>query len=83
MGLSHKRAGEVTDYLTSREIGEGRIVVKAYGEENPVAINRFPDGSDSQVGRSYNRRVTLMVFNVPEKLVVIGVKDVPDEYLQH
>ncbi|MBN2812518.1 MAG: OmpA family protein, partial [Bacteroidales bacterium] len=83
MGLSHKRAAEVADYITNREIGEERITVKAFGEENPVASNRLPDGSDSPVGRSYNRRVTLMMFNVPEKLVVIGVKDVPGEYLQH
>ncbi len=83
LGLSRKRAGEVAGFLTDQDIGEERIAVKAYGEDHPVALNRLPDGSDSPVGRSYNRRVTFMVFNVPEKLVVIGVKDVPGEYLQH
>lgn len=83
LGLSRKRAGEVAGFLTGQDIGEERIAVKAYGEDHPVALNRLPNGSDNPVGRSYNRRVTLMVFNVPEKLVVIGIQDVPGEYLQH
>lgn len=52
-GLSERRAQSVADYLTSNGITTGRLSVKGYGEENPVADNKTAEG------RAHNRRVVL------------------------
>jgi OOP family OmpA-OmpF porin len=51
--LSERRAQSVADYLTSNGISGGRLSVKGYGEENPVADNK------TREGRAHNRRVVL------------------------
>jgi OOP family OmpA-OmpF porin len=51
--LSERRAQSVADYLTSQGISGGRMTVKGYGEDNPVADNRTAEG------RAHNRRVVL------------------------
>jgi OmpA-OmpF porin, OOP family len=51
--LSERRAQAVADYLTSNGISLGRMTVKGYGEENPVASNA------TREGRAHNRRVVL------------------------
>jgi OOP family OmpA-OmpF porin len=51
--LSERRAQAVADYLQSQGISGGRITVKGYGEENPVASNSTAEG------RAHNRRVVL------------------------
>ena len=56
MGLSHRRAEGVADYLANKfNIDRDRIVVQWYGEGNPVATNDTPEG------RSQNRRVVSVV----------------------
>ena len=52
-GLSERRAQAVADYLTSNGVSEHRMVVKGYGQENPVADNKTAEG------RAHNRRVVL------------------------
>ena len=62
--LSEERAHSVSDYLTSHGIASTRITdVIGYGEENPVAPNTNPDGTDNPEGRAKNRRVELHVVN--------------------
>lgn len=58
--LSQARAQSVADYLIAHGIDKSRIVeVKGYGEGQPVAPNKKPDGSDNPEGRAKNRRVEI------------------------
>jgi OOP family OmpA-OmpF porin len=52
-GLSERRAQAVADYLTSNGVGEHRLAVKGFGQDNPVADNKTAEG------RAHNRRVVL------------------------
>ena len=59
-----------------------RISVNAFGELNPVALNKRDDGGDNPQGRTYNRRVGMVMINVPQELVAFGLNDVPKTLLQ-
>ncbi|PIR16404.1 MAG: hypothetical protein COV46_08475 [Deltaproteobacteria bacterium CG11_big_fil_rev_8_21_14_0_20_49_13] len=52
-GLSMKRAMSVKDFLIKNGIQADRIIVKAFGEDNPAESN------SSRSGRSKNRRVEI------------------------
>jgi OOP family OmpA-OmpF porin len=53
LGLSQRRAQAVADYLIAHGANAGNIMVKGYGESEPVADNA------SDAGRAANRRVEL------------------------
>ncbi|MEM1328404.1 MAG: OmpA family protein [Bacteroidota bacterium] len=53
--LSEKRAKAVSDYLKIQGVSGSRLVVKGYGEDQPVADN------DSEMGRQKNRRVEVAI----------------------
>lgn len=57
-GLSERRAGSVTSYLTSQGVISQRIITLGMGEARPVADN----GTDS--GRQANRRVEITMVPV-------------------
>lgn len=60
--LSRERATSVKDWLVKNGgVPPKHISAKGFGEENPVAPNTNPDGSDNVVGRAKNRRVTIIV----------------------
>jgi outer membrane protein OmpA-like peptidoglycan-associated protein len=60
--LSRERATSVKDWLVKNGgVASKHISAKGFGEENPVASNTNPDGSDNIVGRAKNRRVTIIV----------------------
>ena len=60
--LSRERATSVKIWLVKNGgVAPAHIVAKGFGEENPVAPNTNPDGSDNIVGRAKNRRVTIIV----------------------
>ncbi|MFC2089567.1 OmpA family protein [Bacteroidota bacterium] len=61
--LSNNRAESVKEYLVGKGISEDRIQVVAMGEDDPVAINRYEDGSDAPGGRSLNRNVSIRLTN--------------------
>jgi outer membrane protein OmpA-like peptidoglycan-associated protein len=77
LGLSLIRANAVADYLKNCGAPASRISVSAYGEDNPVALNQHPDGSDFPEGRMYNRRVELEMENLPDYWVIIRYDEVP------
>lgn len=54
--LSEKRAGSVADYLATRQIDRGRMLVQGMGLDQPIADN----GTDQ--GRAANRRVELYIL---------------------
>lgn len=79
--LSLSRAGAVEHYLKNKGAPGERISVNAFGEKNPVAVNRNSDGSDNALGRSYNRRVELVFSNAPTELVIIRFQDIPENLI--
>ncbi len=54
--LSQRRAQSVVDWLVGKGISVSRLAAKGYGESQPVAANKNPDGSDNPEGRQLNRR---------------------------
>lgn len=58
--LSERRARTVLAYLRTHAGGKGvRYAAAGRGEQDPVAANTRPDGSDDPDGRRKNRRVTI------------------------
>lgn len=53
--LSLKRVRSCKDYLVSKGVDDGRISIKGYGPDMPVAPN------DTEAGRAKNRRVEMKV----------------------
>jgi len=76
--LSERRAQSVADYLTSRGISEERIRVMASGETEPIAINKYEDGTDSPGGRRLNRHVSLKFENLQDEKIKVAELFVPD-----
>jgi len=54
--LSEDRANSVASYLVANGISTSRLIVKGYGESQPVADN------ETDEGRAQNRRVNLAIF---------------------
>jgi outer membrane protein OmpA-like peptidoglycan-associated protein len=76
--LSEKRAKAVVNLLTSRGIQSNRIKIKAMGQDNYVAINENPDGSDNPDGRQLNRRVDINILNKGNTNIIVEDIYVPD-----
>ena len=53
--LSEERARSVFDFLAAQGIDPGRMVVKGYGPDRPIADNA------TREGRSRNRRVEIVI----------------------
>jgi hypothetical protein len=76
--LSERRAQSVADYLINHGINEERIRVRAAGESEPIAINKYEDGSDSPEGRRLNRHVSLKFENLQDERIRVAELFVPD-----
>lgn len=62
LDLSQRRADNVAAVLEANPaLADFRIVAVGFGERQPVAANRDPDGSDNPDGRALNRRVEIVV----------------------
>ena len=59
---SRARAEAVRDWLVEMGVGEKRIRVIAFGEQNPIEPNALPDGTPNEEGREANRRVDITVM---------------------
>ena len=59
---SQARAEAVRDWLVEMGVGEERIKVIAFGEQNPIEPNALPDGTPNEEGREANRRVDITVM---------------------
>jgi len=76
------RAKNVVDFLKNKVDLSERVSVNACGEKSPIAVNTNANGTDNPDGRSFNRRVALIISNVPRELVVIKISDIPEALLQ-
>lgn len=61
--LSHQRVDQIASYLSMRGVEDQRMETEAKGETDPVALNRYPDGSDAPLGRYLNRQVSIHISN--------------------
>lgn len=59
--LSEQRAAAAASYLATQGIDAARISSVGLGPTVPIAMERNPDGSDSEAGRHENRRVEFVV----------------------
>jgi outer membrane protein OmpA-like peptidoglycan-associated protein len=59
--LSERRAATVKDYLTGHGVQASETTSVGLGSSQPLTEERNPDGSDSAVGRRFNRRVEIVL----------------------
>ncbi|OFX16496.1 MAG: hypothetical protein A2033_10985 [Bacteroidetes bacterium GWA2_31_9] len=76
--LSEKRAKSVVNYLKAKGITSSKIKTVGLGEDQSVAINENPDGTDNPEGRQLNRRVDINILNAGNENVVVENIYVPD-----
>jgi len=76
--LSLLRAESVRNYLVQRGIEAERITVLGVGQDDPVAINKYEDGSDAPEGRLLNRNVSIRIHNLKDQQVRMAEVFVPD-----
>ena len=63
--LSLKRAKSVARWLMDNDVvSESDLIIKGYGESQPVASNTTSDGQDNEAGRAKNRRVNLAIQTI-------------------
>lgn len=77
--LGKNRSAEVVKLLVSKGIGKERLKSTSAGEDNPIAINKFPDGSDSPKGRQFNRRTVPIILQSDNKLIIPEKIIIPDK----
>ncbi len=77
--LGLKRANAVKDYLVKKGVNPKQIVVVSFGEENPIAINRNPDGSWNKEGQRLNRRVEFRILKQGHQTLLIKGMEVPEK----
>ncbi len=76
--LGLKRARAVRDYLVRHGVDPKQLIVTSFGEENPITINRNPDGSWNHEGQRYNRRVEFRIVKQGQQTLLIKGMRVPE-----
>jgi len=77
--LSLKRANSVVNYLSGKGIDKNRFISKGAGEEQSIAINQNPDGTDNPEGRKFNRNVEIRLINYENENINVEEVFVPEE----
>ncbi len=78
--LSLKRANTIKDYIIEKGANENQIVTFAFGEDNPITLNK-KNGKYFESSKKFNRRVEFYVLSQgTPKLKIIQFKNIPDEY---
>jgi len=79
--LTKKRANAIKDYLTNKGVSKKQLIATGYGEQNPVAIDKNPDGSWNYDAMKYNRRIEFKVVKQGASTLLIDSQVyVPQEY---
>ncbi len=76
--LSRNRARSVADYLTTKGIENNRFIAKGVGEQENIAINYNPDGTDNPAGRQLNRHVEVKLMNYEDERITVEEIFVPE-----
>jgi outer membrane protein OmpA-like peptidoglycan-associated protein len=64
MVLSERRANNAKNYLTlTNSISAVRVRAIPYGEMTPIAKNALANGKDTELGRQFNRRVEIKIYD--------------------
>jgi len=61
--LSLRRANSAKRYLASKGIASDRLQTETFGEEDPIAKNELQNGTDTEIGRQFNRRVEIIILD--------------------
>jgi outer membrane protein OmpA-like peptidoglycan-associated protein len=76
--LSQRRADNAKNYVVGKGIAAAKIKTNTNGETTPIAKNELSSGSDTEVGRQYNRRVEIRVYDASGKqLNVVEAPNIP------
>lgn len=68
VNLSKRRARAARNYLIAKGISSQRITVKVFGESAPLQTNK-EELEDYPLGRKYNRRVVVALYNVLGEII--------------
>ena len=77
--LSLKRANSVVNYLAAKGIDKNRFISKGVGEDQSIAINQNPDGTDNPEGRKYNRNAEIRLINYENESITVEEVFVPED----
>jgi outer membrane protein OmpA-like peptidoglycan-associated protein len=78
--LALKRANLVKEMLIKDGVKEEQIKTFAYGEDNPVSLNK-KDNLYFEPSKKFNRRIEFIVIKQGKPLLnVVQFKDLPEEY---
>jgi len=78
--LSLKRANTVQKYLVGKGANKNQIETFAYGEDNPITLNK-KNNKYFEPSKKFNRRVEFYVLSQgTPKLKIVQFKNVPSEY---
>lgn len=75
--LALRRANAVKSYLIIKGVNEERLKTATSGEDEPIARNTKPDGTDSPEGRKFNRRVDFKILQAGKGILEIKQVEVP------
>jgi hypothetical protein len=79
--LSEQRAKSVINYIIKKGISSQRFVAVGKGENDPIAINSNPDGTDNPEGRKLNRRVEIKLMNYNGDRIIVEKIKVPKKLI--
>jgi len=78
--LAERRASMVKKYMVQYGVKDNQIKIRAFGEDNPVALN-MKNGRYFEPSKKFNRRVEFQVITQGKpKLKVLQFKELPPEY---
>ena len=81
--LSKRRAEAVKKYVVEKGIPENKIQTEGKGEQDFIAKNSNPDGTDNPEGRKYNRRVEIEIIGIDENKILIRKINIVPESLKY
>jgi outer membrane protein OmpA-like peptidoglycan-associated protein len=78
--LGLRRANQGKQYLLNKGVKSSQIVVKSFGEENPVAVNLL-NGDYSDNCARFNRRIEFKMIEQGDATMLIrGIRNIPSNY---